>query len=133
MCECVIIRVNVTYESFRVLEYLKQYTNIRRSCYTINQQNKIVKTTKAVEHSSVIPQWCAGSTCTGGTWRRVSCLFSNPTFSTDSVNWAPYFVQPVHELRVVSTSQATHPRLLFPWQLCFFSAVKIFLLTLMSG
>ena len=42
------------------------------------------------------------------------CLLSISTFSTDGVYGAPYFVQPVLELRVVSTSQTTNRCLLFP-------------------
>ena len=41
-------------------------------------------------------------------------LYSNSAFSTDGVYCAPYFVQPVLELRLVATSQTIHRRLLFP-------------------
>ena len=44
-------------------------------------------------------------------------LFSNSTFSTDGVNCATYFVQPLLDIRVAVTSQTTHCRLLFPLQL----------------
>ena len=42
------------------------------------------------------------------------CLFPNSVFPTDGVYCTPYFVQPVLELRVVTTSQTTHHhRLIF--------------------
>ena len=44
----------------------------------------------------------------------LGCLFSNYAFSTDGIYCAPCSMQPVLELRVVSTSQATYRRLLFP-------------------
>ena len=51
------------------------------------------------------------------------CLFSNSSFSTDGVYCAPYFVQPVVELRMVATSQTTHHRLLVPFFLLSFNAI----------
>ena len=53
-------------------------------------------------------------------------LFSNSAFSTHGVYCAPYFVQPVLELRVEATSQKTHRHLILPLQPWFFSAVKLF-------
>ena len=52
--------------------------------------------------------WILGQSC-------ITCsLYSNSAFSTDGVYCAPYYVQPVLELRVVATSLTTHRRLLFP-------------------
>ena len=40
--------------------YIKQNTNIKRNCDTLIQYNDN-KTTKAFEHSCVLPQWCTFS------------------------------------------------------------------------
>ena len=42
----------------------------------------------------------------------LGCRFLNYAFSTDGAYCAPYFIQPVLELRVVATSQMTNHHLL---------------------
>ena len=39
---CIIIRDNLTYEGFRVLDIYKKYTNIKRSCDTLIQYRFII-------------------------------------------------------------------------------------------